>query len=116
MMGIIADILTMRRNVAKEKVENSAHAYRETYREAEEAASNRAGVSSLPGMLRGGGAAGEVSTPPLPGLIDVDRLERVSVEIGKCSVCGLGKAVWRDKESGVNLCDRCWERERRSAE
>lgn len=51
------------------------------------------------------------SAPPLPGLIDVDRLERVSVEIGKCSVCGLGKAVWRDKESGVNLCEGCWERE-----
>ncbi len=56
------------------------------------------------------------SAPPLPGLIDVDRLERVSVEIGKCSACGLGKAVWRDKESGVNLCEGCWERERRSAE
>jgi hypothetical protein len=51
------------------------------------------------------------SAPPLPGLIDVDRLERVSVDIGKCSVCGLAKAVWRDKESGVNLCEGCWERE-----
>ena len=42
------------------------------------------------------------STPLPPGLIDVDRLERVSVEIGRCSVCGLGKAVWRNKESGEN--------------
>jgi len=42
------------------------------------------------------------STPLPPGLIDVDRLERVSVEMGKCSVCGLEKAVWRNKESGVN--------------
>ena len=56
------------------------------------------------------------SVPPLPGLIDVDRLERVSVEIGRCSVCGFLKAVWRDKESGVNLCEGCWEREGRSAE
>jgi len=42
------------------------------------------------------------STPLPPGLIDVDRLERVSVEMGRCSVCGLEKAVWGDKESGVN--------------
>jgi len=67
MMGIIADILTMRRNVAKEKVENSAHAYREAHREAEETASNRAGLSPLPGMLRGGGAAGEIFCTSAPG-------------------------------------------------
>jgi len=31
--------------------------------------------------------------------------------MGKCSVCGLEKAVWRNKESGVNLFEGCWERE-----
>ncbi len=53
------------------------------------------------------------SAPPLPGLIDVDRLERVTVDIGRCTVCGLEKAVWRDKERGVAVCEGCWGRENR---
>jgi len=65
--GMIAGILTMRRNVAKGKAENSAHAYREAHREAEDAASNRAGLSHLPGMLRGGGAAGAGLFSSAPG-------------------------------------------------
>jgi len=51
------------------------------------------------------------SAPPLPGLIDVDRLERVTVDIGRCTVCDLEKAVWRDRERGVALCEGCWGRE-----
>ena len=51
------------------------------------------------------------SAPPLPGLIDVNRLERVTSQIGKCSVCGLEKATWRDKEQGIAVCEGCWERE-----
>ena len=50
------------------------------------------------------------SAPPLPGMIDVDRLERVKVDIGRCTVCGLEKAVWRDKERGVAVCEGCWEK------
>lgn len=46
-----------------------------------------------------------------PGLIDVDRLERATVEIGRCTVCGLEKAVWVDREKGVKLCEGCWGRE-----
>jgi len=34
------------------------------------------------------------SAPPLPGLIDGDRLERVPVDIGRCTVCDLEKAEW----------------------
>jgi len=55
------------------------------------------------------------SAPPLPGLIDVDRLERVTADIGRCTVCDLEKAVWRDKERGVALCEGCWGREVRGS-
>lgn len=51
------------------------------------------------------------SAPPLPGMIDVDRLERVTADIGRCTVCGLEKALWRDKERGVAVCEGCWGRE-----
>jgi len=51
------------------------------------------------------------SAPPLPGMIDVDRLERVTVDIGRCMVCDLEKAVWRDMERGVEVCEGCWGRE-----
>jgi hypothetical protein len=51
------------------------------------------------------------SAPPLPGVIDVDRMERVTADIGRCTVCGLEKAVWRDKEWGVAVCEGCWGRE-----
>ena len=63
----MAGILTIRRNVVKEKAENSTHAYREAHREAEEASSNRAGFSPLPGMLRGSCAAGADLGPSAPG-------------------------------------------------
>jgi hypothetical protein len=51
------------------------------------------------------------SAPPLPGMINIDRLERVTVDIGRCSVCGLEKADWIDRERGVKLCEGCWGRE-----
>ncbi|MDH7510416.1 MAG: hypothetical protein QHH04_05170 [Methanolinea sp.] len=49
------------------------------------------------------------SSPPLPGMIDVDRLERVTSEIGRCSVCGLEKAEWIDRERGIKICQGCWD-------
>ena len=51
------------------------------------------------------------SSPPLPGMIDVGRLERVTSEIGRCSICGLEKAEWIDRERGVGVCEGCWGRE-----
>jgi hypothetical protein len=51
------------------------------------------------------------SSPPLPGMIDMGRLERVTSEIGSCSVCGLEKAEWIDRERGIKLCVGCWGRE-----
>ncbi len=51
------------------------------------------------------------SAPPLPGMINVDRLERVTVDIGRCTVCRLEKAEWIDRERGVAVCEGCWGRE-----
>jgi len=49
---------------------------------------------------------------PLPGTVDVSRCTRLTVEIGKCSICGLEKAVWADpSDMGVHLCEHCYERE-----
>ncbi|OPX73499.1 MAG: hypothetical protein A4E38_00056 [Methanoregulaceae archaeon PtaB.Bin108] len=47
------------------------------------------------------------SAPPLPGVIDYARMEPVTSSIGRCSVCGLEKAEWIDRGSGVRLCEGC---------
>jgi hypothetical protein len=47
------------------------------------------------------------SAPPLPGVIDHARMEPVIRSIGRCSVCGLEKAEWVDRGSGVRLCGKC---------
>jgi len=48
------------------------------------------------------------SAPALPGVIDTSKMERVNVSIGRCSVCDLEPAVWKDKESRVRLCEGCY--------
>ncbi|OPX68540.1 MAG: hypothetical protein A4E37_00913 [Methanoregulaceae archaeon PtaB.Bin056] len=48
------------------------------------------------------------SAPPFPGIIDMDRLERVEADVGRCTVCGMEKAVWIDRERGVAVCEGCW--------
>ncbi|OPY42743.1 MAG: hypothetical protein A4E40_00314 [Methanoregulaceae archaeon PtaU1.Bin059] len=48
------------------------------------------------------------SAPPLPGVIDYSRMEPVTSSIGRCSVCGLEKAEWVDRGSGVRLCGGCY--------
>jgi len=47
---------------------------------------------------------------PLPGTVDVTRCTRITSDIGKCSVCGIAKAVWLDREAGVKLCEHCYGR------
>ena len=47
---------------------------------------------------------------PLPGTVDVSRCERVTADVGKCSVCGLVRAEWIDREAGVKLCEHCYGR------
>lgn len=35
---------------------------------------------------------------------------RVTADVGKCPVCGIARAVWLDREGGVNLCEHCYGR------
>jgi hypothetical protein len=51
---------------------------------------------------------------PLPGTFDLSRCKRVTAAVGKCSVCGLERAAWIDRQAGVKLCEHCYGRELRS--
>jgi hypothetical protein len=52
----------------------------------------------------------QTASVPLPGAVDVSRCSRVTADIGKCSICGVAKAVWLDRETGVKLCEHCYGR------
>jgi hypothetical protein len=54
--------------------------------------------------------AEQMASVPLPGTLDVSRCSRVTADIGKCSVCGVVKAVWLDREASVKLCEHCYGR------
>ena len=54
--------------------------------------------------------AEQTASVPLPGTMDVSRCSRVTADVGKCSVCGIAKAVWIDREAGVKLCEHCYGR------
>jgi len=54
--------------------------------------------------------AEQTASVPLPGTVDVSRCSRVTADVGKCSVCGIAKAVWIDREAGVKLCEYCYGR------
>jgi hypothetical protein len=47
---------------------------------------------------------------PLPGVLDPRTFGRVKIELGRCDVCGTGKAVYRSREAGVNICEACYAR------
>ncbi|PKG31252.1 MAG: hypothetical protein CW742_14375, partial [Methanoregula sp.] len=52
----------------------------------------------------------QTASVPLPGAVEISRCSRVTADIGKCSVCGVAKAVWLDREMGVKLCEHCYGR------
>ena len=52
----------------------------------------------------------QMASVTLPGMIDVSRYTRVTAEVGKCSVCGIAKAAWLDREAGTKLCEHCYSR------
>ncbi len=47
---------------------------------------------------------------PLPGLLDHRTFERASVELGRCTVCDTGKAVYRSREARASICQGCYAR------
>jgi len=54
--------------------------------------------------------AEQTASVPLPGAVEISRCSRVTADIGKCSVCGVAKAVWLDRDAGVKLCEHCYGR------
>ena len=54
--------------------------------------------------------AGVGASVPLPGTVNVSRCSRVTADIGKCSICGITKAAWIDREAGVKRSDHCYGR------
>ncbi len=49
--------------------------------------------------------------PPLPGILAIGRMVRISKDIGRCSVCDIGKAEYCDREAGTSICQHCYDRE-----
>ncbi|MEN6512424.1 hypothetical protein [Methanoculleus sp.] len=47
---------------------------------------------------------------PLPGVLDHREFLRVKVELGRCDLCGTGKAVYRSREAQANICEGCYAR------
>jgi hypothetical protein len=47
---------------------------------------------------------------PLPGVLDHGEFARVKTDLGRCSVCGEGRAVYRSGDGRVVLCEGCYVR------
>jgi len=60
---------------------------------------------------KGAVKAEQTASVLLPEKVDVSRCSRVTADVGKCSVCGIAKAVCIDREAGVKLCEHCYGRE-----
>ena len=41
---------------------------------------------------------------PLPGVLDPRTFGRVKIELGRCDVCGVGKAAYRAHEAQTIVC------------
>ncbi|MDD1730240.1 MAG: hypothetical protein LUQ50_14375 [Methanospirillum sp.] len=50
----------------------------------------------------------ERSFRTLPGTLNTAGMERIFVDVGRCSVCNIGKAVWKDPENQISICDSCY--------
>ncbi|HPD11706.1 MAG TPA: hypothetical protein PLN56_12035 [Methanoregulaceae archaeon] len=46
----------------------------------------------------------------LPGVLDHLEFTRVSTDLGQCTVCGEGRAVFRSDDGRALLCERCYGR------
>jgi hypothetical protein len=47
---------------------------------------------------------------PLSGVLDPGTFARVRVDLGRCDVCGTGKAVYRSREAQAKVCEGCYAR------
>ncbi len=60
--------------------------------------------------LKTGAKGGGVPQESLSGVLDHREFSRVRVEIGRCDVCGAGKAVYHSREALTKLCEGCYAR------
>ncbi|NLW77191.1 MAG: hypothetical protein GXY18_12315 [Methanomicrobiales archaeon] len=35
-------------------------------------------------------------------------MKRIYVDVGQCCVCNTGKAVWKDPDNQISICDSCY--------
>jgi len=47
---------------------------------------------------------------PLTGVLDPGTFVRGKTEIGRCDICGRGKAVYRSREARAKVCEGCYAR------
>ncbi len=48
--------------------------------------------------------------PPLPGILDFREFSRMKVDLGRCDICGTGKAVYHSREAQTGICEGCYSR------
>ncbi|WP_048152476.1 hypothetical protein, partial [Methanolacinia paynteri] len=65
-------------------------------------------VANVPGNVSPGDVRG--FTLPLPGVLDHRDFERTTKELGKCDLCGEGKAAFSSDELKMSICERCFGR------
>ena len=56
------------------------------------------------------GCTGANKTVPLPGVLKHTEFTRTKTDLGRCSVCGEGRAVFRSGDGRARLCERCYAR------
>jgi hypothetical protein len=44
----------------------------------------------------------------LPGILNTAGMKRVNTDLGRCTICNSGKAVWKDSENQACICDSCY--------
>jgi hypothetical protein len=64
-------------------------------------------------MVTKNGNPHDTVSVPLPGTFDVSRCSQVTAYIEKCSVFGVTRAGWLDREGGVKLYEHCCGRDLR---
>jgi len=53
---------------------------------------------------------GEGKMLPLPGILDHREFTRATVQLGRCRICGEGKAVYQSKDLRTCICEACYAR------
>jgi hypothetical protein len=60
--------------------------------------------------LETGGSAERIRQEPLPGVLEHTEFTQTRTDLGRCSVCNEGRAVFRSADGRALLCERCYAR------